>query len=87
MHCNKNIFKTSPWNNRIKKHRTVTYFEKWIKHSTLPSDFQVEVLDWMGEDVSPDKDGSIEKNQIIQGEGYTSPNEGAIVTGKLLVQK
>lgn len=43
---------------------------------------QVEVLDWMGEDISPNNDGSIEKIQIVEGEGYTTPNEGAIVDGK-----
>lgn len=34
--------------------------------------------------MSPNSDGSIEKIQIAEGEGYTTPNEGAIVNGKLL---
>lgn len=38
----------------------------------------------MGEDISPNKDDSIEKIQLTQGEGYTSPNEGSVVNGKFL---
>lgn len=44
--------------------------------------FQVEVLNWIGEDISPNQDGGIERIQIIQGEGYTTPNEGSIVVGQ-----
>ncbi|KAB0799943.1 hypothetical protein PPYR_07823 [Photinus pyralis] len=46
-------------------------------NSTLK--FDVEVLEWEGEDLSPKKDKSIERFIIDGGEGYTSPNEGAQV--------
>nr|CAH7740033.1 unnamed protein product [Callosobruchus chinensis] len=53
-------------------------------NSTLK--FDVEVLDWAGEDLSPKKDGGIERLQIKAGEDYSTPNEGAVVdihlTGK-----
>ncbi|KAL3265474.1 hypothetical protein HHI36_009678 [Cryptolaemus montrouzieri] len=53
-------------------------------NSTLK--FDVEVLDWTGEDLSPKKDGGIERIQITPGEGYANPNDGALVqvhlTGK-----
>lgn len=39
----------------------------------------------MGEDLSPNKDGGIERVQLIQGEGYTSPNVGAVVVGKCFI--
>lgn len=41
--------------------------------------FDVEVISWIGEDLSPGKDGSIERVIITPGEGYTTPNEGALV--------
>ncbi|KAF5283232.1 hypothetical protein FQA39_LY17379 [Lamprigera yunnana] len=41
--------------------------------------FDVEVLGWTGEDLSPKKDGGIERLIIDVGEGYSSPNEGAHV--------
>ncbi|XP_018331600.1 FK506-binding protein 59 isoform X2 [Agrilus planipennis] len=41
--------------------------------------FDIEVIDWKLEDISPDKDGSIQRQQIISGEGYSSPNDGALV--------
>ncbi|XP_017783113.1 PREDICTED: FK506-binding protein 59 [Nicrophorus vespilloides] len=41
--------------------------------------FDVEVISWKGEDLSPDKDGSIEKIQITAGDGYTTPNDEAMV--------
>ena len=43
---------------------------------------QIEMLEWKGEDVSPNKDSSIEKYQIIAGTGYTTPNNGTLVEGK-----
>lgn len=50
---------------------------------TIPPDatlkFDVEVIDWKGEDLSPKKDGGIERLQITPGEGYTTPNDGAVV--------
>ncbi|KAK8737213.1 hypothetical protein OTU49_004388 [Cherax quadricarinatus] len=41
--------------------------------------FEVELLKWEGEDISPKKDGGIMRRTIVQGEGYTTPNEGAVV--------
>ncbi|CAH2007241.1 unnamed protein product [Acanthoscelides obtectus] len=53
-------------------------------NSTLK--FDVEVLDWEGEDLSPKKDKGIERLQVKAGEGHSTPNEGATVeihlTGK-----
>ncbi|KAK5644086.1 hypothetical protein RI129_007931 [Pyrocoelia pectoralis] len=46
-------------------------------NSTLK--FDVEVLGWEGEDLSPKKDGSIERFIVEAGEGYTTPNDGAQV--------
>ncbi|KAL0106892.1 hypothetical protein PUN28_015430 [Cardiocondyla obscurior] len=49
----------------------------------IPSDatlkFEVELLDWSGEDLSPNKDKSIERFQIIVGESYANPEDGSIV--------
>lgn len=39
------------------------------------------MISWSGEDISPKKDGGIERYQITPGEGYSSPNEGALVEG------
>lgn len=44
------------------------------------------MIDWKGEDVSPKKDGGIEKFIVQSGEGYTTPNDGAIVEGKCTVE-
>lgn len=41
----------------------------------------MEVIDWKGEDLSPGKDGGIEKLQITPGEGYSNPNDGAVCEG------
>jgi len=50
---------------------------------TIPPDstlkFDVEVLGWKGEDLSPKKDGGVERFQITAGEGYSTPNDGALV--------
>ncbi|OXU31501.1 hypothetical protein TSAR_001033 [Trichomalopsis sarcophagae] len=46
-------------------------------NSTLK--FEVEMIDWVGEDLSPDKDEGITREQIQAGEGYAIPNEGALV--------
>lgn len=43
--------------------------------------FQIELLDWCGEDLSPNKDKSIERFQIITGQNYTNPEEGNTVKG------
>lgn len=36
-------------------------------------------MDWSGEDLSPKKDGSIERFQITPGEGHSTLNDGAYV--------
>ncbi|XP_076630563.1 FK506-binding protein 59kD [Colletes latitarsis] len=48
--------------------------------------FEIEVIDWTGEDLSPDRDGSIERYQIIEGKDNKTPQSEALVnvhlTGK-----
>nr|CAD7392240.1 unnamed protein product [Timema cristinae] len=39
----------------------------------------IEVVDWTGEDLSQKKDGGIIRYQITKGEGYATPNDGAVV--------
>ncbi|CAD1480957.1 unnamed protein product, partial [Heterotrigona itama] len=41
--------------------------------------FEIEMIDWKAEDLSPEKNGSIERYQIIQGKDYITPQEGALV--------
>ncbi|XP_012241127.1 peptidyl-prolyl cis-trans isomerase FKBP4 isoform X2 [Bombus impatiens] len=41
--------------------------------------FEIEMIDWKGEDLSPEKNGSIERYQIVQGKDYITPQEGALV--------
>lgn len=41
--------------------------------------FDVEVLGWKGVDISPNADEGIQKYQIVAGEGYVSPKDGALV--------
>lgn len=45
------------------------------------------MIDWQGEDLSPNEDGGIIRTQISAGEGYTSPNEGSQVDGRLYIVK
>ena len=46
--------------------------------------FEVELLRWEGEDISPDRDGSIAKSVIVEGgDKYNYPVENAPVTGWL----
>lgn len=42
---------------------------------------QVELFDWRGEDLSSKKDGGIIRRIIQNGEGYLTPNDGAMVDG------
>ena len=44
----------------------------------------MEVISWKGEDLSPNSDGSIERYQVNAGDGFTSPNDGAMVEVKLV---
>lgn len=41
--------------------------------------FEVELLRWEGEDISPDRDGSIVKSIIVEGEKHNCPSENAPV--------
>lgn len=41
--------------------------------------FEVEVLGWTGDDLSPDHDGGIERYQITAGKQGDSPNDGSLV--------
>lgn len=45
--------------------------------------FEIEVIDWVGEDLSHKKDGGVIRYQITKGEGYSTPNEGAMVEVRL----
>ncbi|CAK9300284.1 unnamed protein product [Gordionus sp. m RMFG-2023] len=50
---------------------------------SIPADatlqFEIELLDFKPEDISPNKDGGILKSVLEKGEGYNTPNEGALV--------
>ncbi|XP_012218619.1 FK506-binding protein 59 isoform X2 [Linepithema humile] len=46
--------------------------------------FEVELLDWHGEDLSPTKDKSIERYQITSGKQYANPEEGCQVNVHLI---
>ncbi|XP_043664793.1 FK506-binding protein 59 isoform X1 [Vespula pensylvanica] len=41
--------------------------------------FEIEMIDWSGEDLSPDKDGSIERLQITPGKDYVTPRDRSLV--------
>lgn len=41
--------------------------------------FEIEMIDWSGEDLSPEKDQSIQRFQIVQGKDIDSPKEGSMV--------
>lgn len=45
---------------------------------------QIELYDWHGEDLSSRKDGGIIRRILVSGEGYLTPNDGAIVDGKFV---
>ena len=47
--------------------------------------FEVELFDWKMEDISKAKDEGILRRTLKKGEGYTSPNEGALVNSNLFV--
>lgn len=44
---------------------------------------QVEVIEWKGEDLSTQKDGSLERYQITPGEGHATPNDGSLVDSNI----
>lgn len=43
--------------------------------------FEVELLRWEGEDLSPDRDGSITKSIVVAGEKSNCPSEHAPIKG------
>ncbi|XP_068133762.1 peptidyl-prolyl cis-trans isomerase FKBP4 [Hyperolius riggenbachi] len=45
--------------------------------------FEIELFDFQGEDLSPEEDGGIIRRIRVKGEGYSKPNEGAVVEMKL----
>lgn len=42
---------------------------------------KVELFEFRGEDITDDEDGGIIRRIITKGEGYSKPNEGAVVEG------
>ncbi|CAG0893865.1 unnamed protein product [Darwinula stevensoni] len=46
--------------------------------------FEVELFDWKAEDLSPSKDDGILRRNLVKGEGYSTPNDGAAVEVHLL---
>lgn len=49
--------------------------------------FDVELIRFEGEDISPDRDGSITKSIIVEGDKYNCPSEFAPVQGKVLASQ
>ncbi|XP_075711856.1 peptidyl-prolyl cis-trans isomerase FKBP4 [Rhinoderma darwinii] len=45
--------------------------------------FEIELFDFHGEDLSTDEDGGIIRRIRVKGEGYSKPNEGAVVELRL----
>lgn len=41
--------------------------------------FEIEMIDWIGEDLSPEKDGSIERHELVHGTRMVFPQDGALV--------
>uniref|UniRef100_A0A3Q2NUQ9 peptidylprolyl isomerase n=1 Tax=Fundulus heteroclitus TaxID=8078 RepID=A0A3Q2NUQ9_FUNHE len=41
--------------------------------------FEVELFEFRGEDITDDEDGGIIRRIVTKGEGYSKPNEGAVV--------
>jgi len=48
--------------------------------------FDVELIRWEGEDLSPDRDGTITKSIIVEGEKYNCPADGAPITVHIVGQ-
>ncbi|XP_015433460.1 PREDICTED: FK506-binding protein 59 isoform X2 [Dufourea novaeangliae] len=42
--------------------------------------FEIEMIDWTDEDLSPEKDRSIQKSQITKGKKYSVPTEGSLMS-------
>ena len=43
--------------------------------------FDVELIRWQMEDLTSDKDGGVLRSIIQEGEGFSTPSEGATVEG------
>lgn len=43
--------------------------------------FKITLIDWIGEDLSPNKNNGILRTVIKQGKEHSSPNDGALVEG------
>ncbi|OAD52713.1 FK506-binding protein 59 [Eufriesea mexicana] len=41
--------------------------------------FEIEMIDWKAEDLSPEKNGSIERYPIVQGKDFSFPEKGGLV--------
>ncbi|XP_071514301.1 peptidyl-prolyl cis-trans isomerase FKBP4-like isoform X1 [Panulirus ornatus] len=46
--------------------------------------FEIELFEWHGEDLSSKKDGGIIRRILVAGEGYLTPNDGAIVDVRVI---
>lgn len=47
---------------------------------------QIELFEFKGEDLTDDEDGGIIRRIRKKGEGYSKPNEGAVVESKYITQ-
>lgn len=47
---------------------------------------QIELFEFKGEDLTDDEDGGIIRRIRKKGEGYSKPNEGALVESKYVTQ-
>ncbi|XP_014218997.1 FK506-binding protein 59 isoform X2 [Copidosoma floridanum] len=41
--------------------------------------FEIEMIDWIGEDITPEKDKGVTRDQIKEGEGFLTPSSGGLV--------
>uniref|UniRef100_A0A1B6LHD6 peptidylprolyl isomerase n=1 Tax=Graphocephala atropunctata TaxID=36148 RepID=A0A1B6LHD6_9HEMI len=48
--------------------------------------FEVEMIDWQKEDLSPKKDGGVLRNILQPGEGHATPNDGSMVDVHLVCE-
>lgn len=46
--------------------------------------FEIELFDWRMEDLTKKKDGGVQRTILVDGTGYSTPNEGATVSVKLV---
>lgn len=47
--------------------------------------FEVELLNWEGEDISPDKDKTIMRSIQKEGDKWETPNDGSLMDGKKII--